>query len=430
MSTIEQAVAHVLAGVIDDVVEIHESFVEQECKLGVVKSDELTVDDFDSMDPSMINFSKTELSIITTEGKITNINYRKEKDLIHSIIASISGVMQNVEWLIGGDEKTCLDILVIHLNTGDIRIANIGEKSNADMEKHYVKLINKGPKQVIDDSVLRIGCNYGEFISSAYIRIKSPNPRSNRGRKPYNNKAARRKGIGLRRYFNSEITFTMISDENKTSQMLTKDDAVYHMKLYTNGKIQVPSVRDDDVYIVTPTVLKVIDLVTKYSNVKVDKTKPCEIEYIKSIMRNYKFRLTYNNIIHDNVLIDIKKFKLVFLLCKRHFKSQIMDESNENENEEYPDGVTSELFDQYKEVLTKYPLVLVKYNIDKYVGLILKFATPSLDYPDRNTTVKIFHSGKINVDACNTFEQCEHVKKILLNMLVITMRACIYIKDD
>ncbi len=366
---------------------------------------------------SLIDFSETSLSIITTEGKISNINYKCERDLIFSIIASLPGNVVNTEWLVGGDDRTSLDILVIHLDIGDVRISNIDGEEHHTMEARYLSAMVSSTKVELSDIILRIGCNYGEFLTTKYIEIKSPKKKTNRGRKRKEKKLTRRKGIGLRRYFNSEITFTVIVDDTKNVNTVSADDALYHMKVYTNGKIQVPSVRDNNVYVIQPVVMKIINMVCTYDNVMVDNNLGCDVVYIKSIMRNYKF-----NIIDESLLIDIKRFKHVVLTCKKYFEGEPITD--------WPDGVSEDLLESHRTVITKYPLALVKYNNDKYVGFIIKFFTPSEDYPNRNTTVKIFHSGKFNIDACNTEEQGEDVKKILLSIVRISMKSSIYRMED
>lgn len=374
-------------------------------------------EEVDHDDGTIIEFSETILSIITTEGKISNINYKRERDLIFKIIASLPGTILSTEWLIGGDDRTCMDLLIIHMDIGDIRVANIDCEDLCVMEQRYIDAMNSSFKVVLAKHILRIGCNYGEFLSKAYIKLKSPKKRTNRGRKRKEKKLTRRKGVGLRRYFNSEITFTVVVDGTKDVDTLMPTDALYHMKLYTNGKIQVPSVRDNNVYVIQPVVMEITDMVKQYDDVTVDPAVNCDIVYIKSIMRNYKF-----NIVDESILIDIKRFKLVVSACKKYFEGEHISD--------WPSGMTPELLEEYRETITKYPLALVKYNNDKYVGFIIKFFTPSVDYPERNTTVKIFHSGKFNIDACNTQEQGDEVKAILLAIVKLSIRSSLYRRDE
>lgn len=51
----------------------------------------------------------------------------------------------------------------------------------------------------------------------------------------------------------------------------------------------------------------------------------------------------------------------------------------------------------------------VKYDPEKYPGFLLKIKTPSFRDPDKKTTVKIFPSGKINIDGSNTREEAEMI---------------------
>ena len=112
----------------------------------------------------------------------------------------------------------------------------------------------------------------------------------------------------------------------------------------------------------------------KVRHIKTEKN--IDIVYIKSIMRNYKF-----NLIQQNIFIDLYKFQNILLNYK---------------NDQYT-------LDIYK--LYHLELSLIKFFPERYTGIILKFKTPIPDNDNKLTTVKIFSSGKINIDGGNSIEE-------------------------
>lgn len=51
----------------------------------------------------------------------------------------------------------------------------------------------------------------------------------------------------------------------------------------------------------------------------------------------------------------------------------------------------------------------IKCDLEKYPGMLIKLKTPNEKKKDKKTTVKIFPSGKINVDGANTREEAEYI---------------------
>ncbi|NBV28774.1 hypothetical protein EBS02_07140 [bacterium] len=58
--------------------------------------------------------------------------------------------------------------------------------------------------------IIKIGCNYGEYISEKFIEMTTAVKKSNRGRKKKNKPISNRKIQGNGKYFNSQITFTIL----------------------------------------------------------------------------------------------------------------------------------------------------------------------------------------------------------------------------
>lgn len=354
-------------------------------------------------------FTDSLLSTITCESKITNINYQKEADLIKKIIASLDIDIIDSDIIVGGDEKTRFDIIILNTNKGMLKIPNTTGVDNNDLIKEYTELIESGVKNYhITDNIIRIGCNYGEFITNEYIELNKPKKKSNRGRKKKIKKPSTRKQIGNGRYFNSQITFSIQENEK-----------YYHLKLFTNGTVQVPFVSDENVEIITPTIIKIINLVSQYDTVKVDNEKNCDIIYIKSIMRNYKF-----NIINEDLFLDLNKFQKLVANFKHYFEN---DKKIIDKNFDIPE-IDSNLYITNWELLSKLPISLIKHSSERYVGFILKFFTPTSDKDKKQSTVKIFSSGKFNLDGCNSREEANIIKNILHILVNIGSEYIIYEK--
>jgi hypothetical protein len=267
------------------------------------------------------------------------------------------------------------------------------------------------PKLSLPDKmpeVIKIGCNYGEYISDKFIEMTTAVKKSNRGRKKKNKPISNRKIQGNGKYFNSQITFTILDPIN--------DKKFYHLKLYTNGTIQITYVCYEDINLIRPIIDLVISIIKPIDSIKVDLNEEIKIVYLKSIMRNYKF-----NIIQDNIFIDLNKFKTLLLNFKnyqlKHINKQSEIKQYFQDNQDY----------DYK-LLLQLEIGLIKCNFEKYTGIIVKFKTPLPDKVDKLTTVKIFSSGKINIDGSNNFEESSLIKQIISSLIYNNKSEILYCK--
>jgi hypothetical protein len=267
------------------------------------------------------------------------------------------------------------------------------------------------PKLSLPDKmpeVIKIGCNYGEYISDKFIEMTTAVKKSNRGRKKKNKPISNRKIQGNGKYFNSQITFTILDPIN--------DKKFYHLKLYTNGTIQITYVCYEDINLIRPIIDLVISIIKPIDSIKVDLNEEIKIVYLKSIMRNYKF-----NIIQDNIFIDLNKFKTLLLNFKNyqleHINKQSEIKQYFQDNKDY----------DYK-LLLQLEIGLIKCNFEKYTGIIVKFKTPLPDKVDKLTTVKIFSSGKINIDGSNNFEESSLIKQIISSLIYNNKSEILYSK--
>lgn len=255
--------------------------------------------------------------------------------------------------------------------------------------------------------IIKIGCNYGEYISDKYIKLTTPVKKSNRGRKKKDKPVTNRKVQGNGKYFNSQITFTIL-DKN------LDNDKYYHLKLYTNGTIQITYVCYEDITLIYPIIDLVVNTIKSIDSIKIDINENIDILYLKSIMRNYKF-----NINLENTFIDLNKLRLILL----EFKDYQFNELKDKELKKF------QSINEYDyDLLMSLDIGLIKCNFEKYTGIIVKFNTPILDKPEKLTTVKIFSSGKINIDGSNSYDESNIIKKIISSLIYYNKSTIIYNK--
>jgi hypothetical protein len=331
-----------------------------------------------------IELSELLLSTITVEAKITNVNF-KEYILINHILSMVHKQNENEDNIFFTINNTDLNEYVP---------LNEDAFNNFKLNKNFVK----------------IGCNYGEYISKEYIDLTTVVKKSNRGRKKKEKKVTTRKIQGNGKYFNSQITFTVIDkyDNNK----------FYHVKLFTNGTIQIPCVCNEDIHSIAYIIEDIIDIINTFKFVKANQELNIEISYIKSIMRNYKFAT--QNI---DLFIDLKKFQKVILNFKSYIDNGFVTADN------IIDEIDENLYKEHYEELTKLTLTLVKHSSERYVGFLIKFKTPIESNLNKTSTVKIFSSGKFNLDGCNCKDQAYIIQKILYILMGISKNYIFYFKN-
>jgi TATA-box binding protein (TBP) (component of TFIID and TFIIIB) len=272
--------------------------------------------------------------------------------------------------------------LILSTITVEAKISNINFK-----EKELIELLSLEDKS----DIIKIGCNFNEYISDTYLELTKPVKKSNRGRKKKVKPLSNRKIQGNGKYFNSQITFTILDSIDKNK--------FYHLKLFTNGTIQIPFVCNENIEIIKPIINIIIKKIENLKNIKVDSDENIEIVYIKSIMRNYKF-----NLIEPEIYIDLYKFQSILL-----------DYKNEQND-----------LDIYK--LYNLELSLIKFFPERYTGIILKFKTPIPENQNKLTTVKIFSSGKMNIDGSNSLNESNNIKEIILYLLKKNKETILYTK--
>lgn len=381
-----------------------------------------------------MEFTDSVLFTTTCEGKVNNVRFDSESVLILEMLKSIDVEIIDFHVDFKDKTKTQMDIIQINCDTGIIRIPNTSELSNEDFAVKFIKEFKEHNKEPLPSQIMSIGCNYGEFKTFEYIKLITPIKKSNRGRKKKDKKKTSRKRIGNGEYFNSQVTVT-IKDPIKldtieyyASNVVTSEaftllkSCMYHVKIYTNGKFQVPFVRDEIIETVIPVVNDVVNLVSRHELVKIEKQSTCEVEYIKSIMKNYRF-----SIVDDSILIDLKLLKQYFMMLKQFYEEDDVETNGIFMSEEDKMSIKN-YFEKNRDVLLSKKITLVKFNCDNYTGLVVKMLTPIPLKPNKETTLSIFDSGKINIYGANSRQESEEVKTIVHLVMHGLESKCLYVK--
>jgi len=151
--------------------------------------------------------------------------------------------------------------LLLSTITVESKISNIKFKENELIPKLSFDVLSLKEQEKYKD-IIKIGCNYQEFITDKYIELTTPVKKSNRGRKKKIKPVSNRKVQGNGKYFNSQITFTILDAENKNK--------FYHLKLFTNGTIQIPYVCNENIEIIKPIIELVINYIKDIGSIKID----------------------------------------------------------------------------------------------------------------------------------------------------------------
>lgn len=226
--------------------------------------------------------------------------------------------------------------------------------------------------------IMKMECNYGISHNPNYKEPEAPQKKSNRGRKPKGKKKKNRKTQGNGMFFNSQMSFWVSS--------ATINNKIYKVKVFRNGTLEIPGVLDPkmtDAHDVAEIVKNALHLCL---------LEDIQITELYSIMRNYKF-----HILSDGALISMNKLKDKFIHAMN----------------------------------TKHPSVKsicqIKYNSERYPGLIVKFSTPIPSNSDKTTTIKMFQSGKVNIDGAISEYQALHYYNLLNDFYLMHINDIMYI---
>lgn len=290
------------------------------------------------------------------------------------------------------------------------------------------------------ENIIKIGCNYGTHISDIYNeKYHKEKPKTNRGRKPKKVETYRKKQ-GNGSHFNSQITFTIMNPEN---------DIIYQVKLFTNGRLQIPGIgnilRADQYSEIMDTVIhSLLSYININKTLKFHKEQDVTLEYLSPILQNYKFKIDLEE---DIEFLDLYSLKKVFFEVKASRNTSIKIHSIIFHPERYagllikfstPDPATeSPILNKFIEMVRLYKFK--KGNKKKTVYSCDMTEDETQEYPkiyriiqllhsywrennkvrkkvkSKQTTVKIFKSGKINIDSANSIKEADIIRMIIIN---------------
>lgn len=210
------------------------------------------------------------------------------------------------------------------------------------------------------------------------------------------NKYSGRKSQGCGKYFSSQITFEIYSENVKK---------IYKIKIFRNGNFQAPGVKNPDmVDIINPLTILCKYLSDQFNkNVYVSHIIPVMRNYISTIMPNTKtIKLNIGGKKLFKTHIYLNKLEEICRLEKSLKLIPVSDAAMVYELvlESFPKNIAFN-------IITYLPYATIKFseiinNSNRYYGLLLKFNRPILEKPTKKITVKILVGGKFSFDGCNS----------------------------
>tara|TARA_B100001758_G_C18416750_1_gene620712 strand:- start:1786 stop:2988 length:1203 start_codon:yes stop_codon:yes gene_type:complete len=281
------------------------------------------------------------------------------------------------------------------------------------------EIINK--ISIPTNNIIEIGCNYGILTNPNYTPPKQK-LKSNKGRKKKDKKKVYRKRAGInglkKIYFASQLTFEILSYNNKNK--------IYKIKLFRNGKIQVPGVNNNDLSDIIQPIKDLINYLNfniKEKNILNDGPVSCK--YLFCRMRNYICRLK-----NENNRIDLDSLENILYLEKNknilsNYDGCGISVSNNNiESIKSYFKLLEEKYNWFNKISNLYnnynPLNIfeIKKDTEKCSALLLKLNKPNKFRFDKKITIKILKSGKINFDGGNSQSEVEYLYYWLNNLFI------------
>lgn len=316
----------------------------------------------------------------------------------------------------------------------------------------------------LTDRVVEIGCNFGHKISDAYKSMPCYKDRISKKKKRGELKTRRSQGLGT--HFNSQITFTIITDRDVNNS--------YQVKLFTNGRVQIPGIgklsKGNDALLddILPVMVSYIQQYPE--TLMLNAKNPVEVDYLSPILQNFKALtlmtddcMKETRMVHENQ----KTYQLVPFIDLNEFETALMAISKEKRP---PFPIDNMIFnpERYSGMLIKFStpkIVTNNQKIDKLMEMArlyyhkcaprVRMAKPSYNDSDCNitrivkmvqmkwyenskgskkyrkklTTVKLFRSGKINIDHVNNMEQAKKIREYVVQMLMDSWDSVIYYEE-
>lgn len=210
-------------------------------------------------------------------------------------------------------------------------------------------------------------------------------------------KYTRKRSAGCGKYFSSQITFEIYSHLKKK---------IYKIKIFRNGRFQAPGIKDPSMHDIIEPLYCLVQFIHQQFGTDIYAS------YIISVMRNY---LTH--IIHTPTISPFKDYngkpktfdchlfinKIYDILRIEKLTPYIVPADALNiyySLYPYIGDLTNRVF--YYCNFTTIKIAGISNNIEKSGGIYLKFERSTPEKPNKKITMKIYPTGKINFDGCNS----------------------------
>lgn len=390
-------------------------------------------------------------------------------------MASINSLVGNITNLVlPGDKNELLASSDIVLSTMTLD----GMITNVKFDK-----ITAIDHLALTKSVVEIGCNYGYMILEEYKTMSCYKDRMTKKQRRVEQNSGRKQGLGT--HFNSQVTFTIVSDKDTVNS--------YQVKLFTNGRVQIPGIgklskKNDELL---EDILSIMcSYIASYPDVlMLNKKNPVDVSYLCPILQNYKsLTLLADDCMNETRIVfeNGKRFQLVPFIDLASLERCIIQHKSENRTPLPIDSITFNP-ERYSGMLIKFstPLMITgNYKIDKLIEMAKliyhKRATkarptkpmsiPEEYSPDqcscegeciedcfktrkmmrvirhmqqywyinsksskrfrsKLTTVKLFRSGRINLDHVNDHNQAVIIRKFIVQMIMNNWSSVVYYEE-
>lgn len=316
-------------------------------------------------------------------------------------------------------------------------------------------------------NVVEIGCNFGYKVSDQYVTMQCFKDRKKKEKQTEPGaKSKRSQGLGT--HFNSQITFTIITDRDTANS--------YQIKLFTNGRLQIPGIgklSKNNEALLDDIISTMISYVLHFPNVLLLRPQALvDIQYLTPILQNFKAV----TLLADDCMMEVrigkdkdgKEFQMIPCLDLSIFETKLI-EALEVRRPPFP--IDNIIFNpqRYSGLLIKFstPKVIEETNTsNKFIELIKlyyhmkvkkeKLPNPIIAETDapivkvvkliqqkwfenskgskklrkKLTTVKAFRSGKINIDHVNNLEQAVMIRAFIVSIIRDYWYDIVYYVDD
>lgn len=375
------------------------------------------------------------------------------------------------------DDLPKINVLEFHdyeiesINNGNILSGLIHNTSTLDGQLEGIKFNEELHKPFEPyGNIVIISCNFYKKRKEGYLKPDEKKVKSNRGRKKKVKEKSKRRQQGTGDGFNSQVTFiyenkfmTDISDINNEVFSLAdnftennlKTIKLYNIKLFRNGRIQIPGVLNDDLSDALPIIEYLKKLLEDFLKSDREHLSPesedkdlyfdkefllqnnLELKVIKqdSIIQNYKTHLLKN----PNKIIDLKDKDLIDAI-KKHYINNVEEDKKKEVLTKFNKFLKNQklylqkecriFFDALKDCVIAYMKsndityeVTFREPTEKFRGYILK-----VKIGINEITCKLFRGGKINIDSCKSVDDAYKVYE-LLNGVFLEYKDILFYRD-